>query len=167
LNDVLKHLEHGALHNVPSSIVIHSMAEYIHIDQAASVALNIPAGDYHAFEFLDVSGLSAHILGTPSGVNIRCRYDNEIAWHARGHNTGSLGYEFLVPGLHDYGSFLEAIKRPYLSAEQYQKGVDQVKQWANHFQIEKIDRHSDLDPTRKKDPGDGFPWEQFKKDCGL
>jgi len=167
LNIVYQHLEHGSDQQSPSRIIIHAMAEYIHIDAAASTALKIPAGDYHAHEFLNLSGLSAHILGTPSGVRIRCREDNEGAWHAKGHNTNSLGYEFLVPGLHDYGSFLATIKRPYLTAEQYEAGIEQVRDWVKNHNIKRMDRHSDVDPVRKKDPGDGFPWKQFKQDTGL
>jgi N-acetyl-anhydromuramyl-L-alanine amidase AmpD len=40
--------------------------------------------------------------------------------------------------------------------------VQQIMIWKKAYPIEKIDRHSDLDPARKWfDPGDGFPWTEL------
>ncbi|NIW97184.1 MAG: hypothetical protein GWN13_02855 [Phycisphaerae bacterium] len=130
------------------------MAEYIDADPR----------DYHAVDWLDKLGLSAHCLVTPSGVIIKTRSDEQIAYHAKGFNNHSLGIEFLVPGVHTYATFLQEIKIPYVTDEQYNAGLDQVRDWVSRYGITKIFRHSDLDPARKKDPGDGFPWSKFMED---
>lgn len=153
------HLPHGGdAPNDPKLIVVHAMAEYI-LDGGVY---------YHASEFLDRYELSAHVLVAPNGDRYVCRDDHERAWHARGHNTDSLGIEFLVEGRHDYASFVEVIKTPYLRMdEQYESGLEQVEQWIVDHQIRRITRHSTLSPGRKVDPGDGFPWAGFIGELGL
>lgn len=121
----------------------------------------------HAVPFLERYKLSAHALVAPDGSIYRCREDDEKAWHAKGYNRDSLGIEFLVPGDHDYGSFLKAIKHPYLTDAEYTNGLEQVREWMDLYPIVSVDRHSDVSPGRKVDPGDGFPWEEFKADLGL
>ncbi|MCP4433459.1 MAG: N-acetylmuramoyl-L-alanine amidase [Gammaproteobacteria bacterium] len=141
----------GSKTNKPDKIVVHSMGE------------NIKNNDitYNAFEWLKFLKLSAHALVTPNGDIIRCRDDEQRAWHAKGNNTNSLGVEFLVPGIHDYGTFLEMIKTDWVSKEQYQAGVELLKQWIEKYDIENVFRHRDLSPGRKVDPGDGFKWDWF------
>ncbi|MEP5612754.1 MAG: peptidoglycan recognition family protein [Cyclobacteriaceae bacterium] len=142
--------EFGGGQQSPKMIVIHAMGEYI--DNGVQ--------DYHAKEWLDKLGLSAHYLVCPSGVIIQTRSIDQVAWHAKGHNTNSIGIEFLVPGLHTYGTFLEAIKRKYLSKNQIEAGL-QLCLDLKHGGITKLDRHDNLDPGRKFDPGKGFPWDDF------
>lgn len=136
----------------PDMIIVHCMAEYV--------------GDKFAPDFLESIKLSAHALVVPDGTVIRCREDNQGAHHAKGFNATSLGVEFLVPGYHDYASFLEAIKEPWVVGAQYEAGVELVKDWAQTYDIprEKVLRHSDVSPERKVDPGKGFPWEAFLAD---
>lgn len=136
----------------PQKIVIHAMGEYI--DNGTQ--------DYHAKEWLDKLGLSAHYLVCPSGVIIQTRQINEMAWHAKGHNTNSVGIEFLVSGLHTYGTFLEAIKKKYLTKDQLEAGIE-LCQSLKTKGLSELTRHDALDPGRKFDPGRGFPWEDFKK----
>ena len=150
-------LPKGAADQTPQRIVIHSMGEFI--DTATD--------DFHAVEFLRHIGLSAHAFITPSGVVIRSRKDEQGAYHAKGYNTDSLGVEFLVPGLHTYGSFVDAIAVEYLTDAQYTAGVALVQEWLDNHTIMHVDRHSDLRPSRKVDPGAGFPWEKFRADVGL
>lgn len=150
------HLPHGnSVTNRPTLIVIHAMGEYIKDGRSL-----------YAPEFLNLYGLSAHALVAPNGDIIRCRSDDETAWHARGHNTNSLGIEFLCGGRHDYASFVEAIKHPYLTQQQYSSGVEQVRSWMELYGIKRVARHSDLSPGRKVDPGNGFPWQDFLHDIG-
>ncbi len=157
MNEAQIPLEAGNQSQSPSRIVIHAMAEFIDTEP----------DDYSAVEWLRKLGLSAHAFVTPSGVVIRSRRDDQGGYHAKGFNTGSLGVEFLVGGLHTYPTFLNALKKKYLSTAQYNAGVELVKGWREKHSIKEIDRHSDLSPGRKVDPGKGFPWEQFLKDTGF
>lgn len=153
MNEVLVHLPFGLDKQIPTKIIIHSMAQYIKSD-----------GIHSAVSFLEKEGLSAHILIDPEGNVMRCRNDFEGAYHARSYNIGSLGLEFLVRGPHDYLSFIEMIKEDWATSEQIDAGIEVVRRWYDIHDIQSINRHSDIDPTRKKDPGTGFPWEDFLKE---
>lgn len=121
-------------------------------------------GGVDAATFLRSNGLSAHALIKPDGTIIRCRRDNQGAYHAAGHNTNSLGVEFLVPGDHDYASFVKAIgKSGWVKAAQLKAGVELVAEWVKTHEISftRIKQHSTLSPGRKVDPGSGFPWARF------
>jgi len=149
----------GDSSNAPKIIVVHSMGEYIDTEGI----------DYHATEFLKHMRYSVHAMVTPTGVVLKCRDYHQGANHAKSHNANSLGVEFLVPGLHNYVTFLEAIKNPYISKEQYAAGQELIREWLNKMQGNPdaksvIKRHSDIDPQRKVDPGDGFPWKDFIND---
>ena len=139
-----------------TAVVIHAAAEYIRLDDR----------DIHIVDFLRSQGRSAHAFITPCGHIIRTRNDKQIAWHAKaqGFNFKSLGVEFLVSGAHTYGSFLEAIDGDWLTEAQYQSGIELVKSWMASEKIIEIVRHCDIDPDRKKDPGEGFPWANFIDD---
>lgn len=151
-NIEVRHLTHGKQGNKPNRIVVHAMGEYI----------NDPS-PVHAYDFLDKYGLSAHALATPGGKIIICRDDDEIAWHARGHNTNTLGIEFLVKGNHDYASFVDAIREPYITDHQWKSGIEAVRSWVDTYQIspDRVVRHSDISPGRKVDPGRGFLFSEF------
>jgi AmpD protein len=116
---------------------------------------------YTARDWLDFLKLSAHALIHPNGEIEICRPPDAGAYHARGHNTDSLGIEFLVAGVHDYGTFLETIKTDWCTPEQYKAGAELVNQWRFDFDIGMIVRHSDISPGRKVDPGTGFKWREF------
>jgi N-acetylmuramoyl-L-alanine amidase len=147
-------LPRGAKHQEPDRVIVHAMGEYIDGVHASSFLMNV--------------GLSAHILVCPDGKIIRCRQDNQGAYHARKHNVNSLGIEFLVVGNHGYASFKEMIKEPYLTSEQYEAGMEFVRdEWFIKKGIRMVDRHSDVSPERKVDPGEGFPWERFKREVGI
>ena len=141
-------LEKGSRWNSPNNIIIHAIGEFIHYDSRI----------LHAVDFLREMGLSAHALICPDGSVIQCRELNQGAYHAKGHNSHSIGIEFLVPGVHTYESFIEAIAEPYLTCAQIDTGIALCRNWGAGREIQ---RHSDVDPVRKKDPGEGFPWAEF------
>ena len=145
--------ENGSSRNSPRRIVVHSMAEFLMDPQPI-----------HATDFLEKIGLSAHALIDPRGVVFVCRDEDEGAYHAKGYNQNSLGLEFLVPGHHTYGSFLEEIKSDnWLTQAAWEAGVTCVRRWCHTYDIprDKVFRHSDLSPGRKVDPGSGFKWDKF------
>lgn len=155
---IWKELPKGATKQIPKSIVIHSMAEFLHYEDK----------NLHAYDFLKKIGLSTHAFVTPSGTIIKCRKDDQGAYHAKGFNENTLGIEFLVPGMHSYVNFVKTIRDPYLTEEQYEAGVEFIRSmWTRPHKIVRVFRHSDLSPRRKVDPGDGFPWLQFLKDIGV
>jgi len=158
MNIIEAHIPHPSkpYTNNPTRIVVHAMGEHIQDD-------GVPDMYRHAASFLNEYKLSAHMLIAPNGDVYRCRFDDECASHARGFNTDSLGVEFLVQGNHNYTTFIEAIKTPYITPNQFESGLMVVKDWMQLHAIKRIDRHSDLSPGRKVDPGEGFPWEEFNR----
>ncbi len=159
----------GHKYNSPNRIVIHAMGQYILanqnvLDYYAKQGIRLELNRaYHAPEWLRAIGVSAHRLGDPSGLVIQCRYSSTGAYHASGFNKDSLGYEFLVPGIHTYGSFIEALKTAYLTTLAFDAGIEEFRGWMNKYNIQKdrIDTHAKLSPDRKKDPGSGFNLEDF------
>lgn len=135
-------------------VIIHSMGEFIEGGDR----------DYFAPDYLTLVGFSAHAFVTPSGVEIRQRRDNQIAYHAGRHNENSLGIEFLVPGVHTWATFINAIQEDYITPAAFDKGVEVVAGWVRSFGPLDIVRHSTIDPKRKKDPGEGFPFENFLRE---
>ena len=90
-----------------------------------------------------------------------------------GLNSHFLGFELLVPGTHDYGTFSKAIETEgTYSEEQMKTSVDICKYWMDKYDIpaDNIIRHSDCsgDHVRgkgkgKTDPGSAFDWDRFKQ----
>lgn len=156
MNIIERPLKAGSKRNNPKMIVIHAMAEYLK-----------DPGLVFAPDFLEKYGLSAHALIVPNGDVMICRNTDQGAYHARGYNTDSLGVEFLVEGVHDYGSFIEAIKKKWVTNEQWNAGIELINHWKSIYNITQMERHSDLSPGRKVDPGAGFNWEGFKRQTGF
>jgi len=158
-----RHLPHGdhwpdgtpTGEQTPKRVVVHAMAYQI----------DYKGERLYAATFLERMGLSAHLLIAPDGTPIRCRGDREIAWHAKGFNQDSLGVEVLVPDVYNYDAFLTGIDDPWVRKRQYITTVAAVRDWCNEWGIAPergtLDRHSDIDPERKSDPGQGFPWERM------
>jgi len=145
-------LRKGNRYNDPKLIVIHAMGEFINDPEPT-----------HAVRFLQNYGLSAHALVASDGDIYICRDPFQGAYHAKKFNTNSLGIEFLVPGEHDYASFIYNIAQPgWVSPMQWEAGIEVVRGWMREFNIVDIRRHSDISPGRKVDPGEGFNWTDFQ-----
>lgn len=145
----------------PDTVVVHAMGQFI-IDTNGDCG---PKGQcYYATEWLRLLGYSAHVMVDPSGVEVRCRDDREVAYHASGHNENSLGMEILVPGVHDLATLKEATSSPWCGDTQFDAAVGVVRRWQKVFPIAQVVRHSDVDWDRRwYDPGEGFDWDGFKR----
>ena len=151
---ITKLSKNGRGQHIPERIILHSMSELFEHENKT----------IHASDFLEKIGLSAHYLICPSGEIMQTKLDTDIAYHAKNHNTGSIGIEFLVEGKHTYASFVEAIKSHYLSFAQHVSGVELMRELCSKHNMTEIVRHSDVSPSYKVDPGDGFAYEQILKD---
>ena len=148
-------LKAGGGRQNPDRIVVHAMGEFIKVHGII----------WPALDWLRFNGLSAHALITPSGTLMECRDPTLVAWHAKGHNLDSIGVEFLVPGVHDWGTFKEAIKVwNWPSDNQYDAGRLLIDRWCGDFDIASkgVFTHHELDPTRRPDPGAGFSMKRIK-----
>lgn len=153
----------------PVGIIVHSMTELIDWEGET-----ITAG-----QLLENLKLSVHSLIHPDGTIEHIIPDNKKAAHAgksvhnglSGLNSFFLGYEILVPGKNDFGSFSKKIEEAgCYTDEQFEAAVKLTKEWMHKFGIKKEDvvRHSDVsgDDVRgerkgKTDPGAGFDWDGF------
>ena len=155
----------------PKGIILHSMSEY----------LMWKGKKLYAKDFLKELGLSVHGFIKPDGTYEKMVSSPGKAFHAgksewnglSGLNSHFLGFELLVPGTHDFGSFSKAIETEgTYSEEQMNTSVEVVKYWMDEYSIsiQNIVRHSDCsgDHVRgkgkgKTDPGSAFDWERFKQ----
>ena len=155
----------------PKGVIVHSMSEYLKLDD----------GPMYAHDFLKSIGLSVHGFVKPDGTYEKMVSSPGKAFHVgksewnglSGLNSHYLGFELLVPGTHDYGTFSKAIETEgTYSEEQMKTSVDICKYWMDKYNIpvENIIRHSDCsgDHVRgegkgKTDPGSAFDWERFKQ----
>ena len=109
--------------------------------------------------------VSAHYLVEEDGTVCRLVAEDKRAWHAgRSHwrgvtdvNSASVGIEIVNPG-HEWGY------RPFTD-EQIDALVPLVAAIKERHGITRgnIVGHSDIAPTRKRDPGELFPWARLAK----
>ena len=147
-------IDNGGGGQSPDTIVVHAMGEIINDNGTA----------YYATEWLKKRGLSAHYLVTPTGTIIKCRDEKLIGYHAKNHNTNTIGIEFLVPGMYDLKKLKSMMLCSYVSENQYQAGLMLVQNIMSRNKISSVVQHSEIDPERKVDPGAGFPWRRLMKD---
>lgn len=154
----------------PKGIIVHSMAEF----------LKMPEGPMKAHDFLKSVKLSVHGFIHPDGTYEKMVSSPNKAAHAGKSKFGDLeylnshflGFELLVPGEHDFGTFSKAIETPgTYTDEQFNKAVEVCKYWMEQYNIpvDAVVRHSDVsgDDVRgagkgKTDPGSAFDWDAFK-----
>jgi N-acetylmuramoyl-L-alanine amidase len=116
------------------------------------------------------SGVASHYLIKKDGEIITLVPDLYIAWHAgisswknyKSLNNNSIGIEITNPG-HQFG-----YKK--FSKKQINSLINLSNFLIKKYKINKknILGHSDIAPTRKKDPGEKFPWEYLaRKNIGI
>jgi N-acetyl-anhydromuramoyl-L-alanine amidase len=107
--------------------------------------------------------VSAHFFIRRQGELIQMVSCDDMAWHAgvshyRGRdrcNDDSIGIE------------LEGLEGDTFEAEQYETLCGLCSSLLQHYPIEHLAGHEHIAPARKKDPGAGFLWEDFRKSLGL
>ena len=111
------------------------------------------------------SKVSSHYLIKRNGDIIVLIPDLYIAWHAGKSywkkdkllNNNSIGVEISNPGHQfNYKNFTNEQIKSIISLSRYIMFKYKVKS-------KNVLGHSDIAPTRKKDPGEKFPWELFAK----
>lgn len=110
--------------------------------------------------------VSAHYVVEENGEIFALVDEQNRAWHAgvsawRGHanvNARSIGVEIVNPG-HEYGY------RPFPDA-QVQAVITLCQAILSRHSIpaRNVVGHSDIAPTRKKDPGELFPWDRLARE---
>ena len=116
------------------------------------------------------SKVSSHFVISRNGKIYRLVNDNQIAWHAgksfwgkyKNLNKVSIGVELVNKG-HQFG-YTNFKKKQILSL------VKLCKILINKYKIKgkNIVGHSDIAPSRKKDPGEKFPWQELaEKNIGV
>src|SRR5580658_2778002 len=127
----------------------------------------MPTGEAALKRLLDPgSEVSAHYLIWEDGAIDQLVAESERAWHAgKGYwkgetdlNSASIGVEIVNP-VHCGGS-------PPFPDRQIAATIalarDVCARWA--IAPERVLAHSDVAPARKRDPGEGFPWERLWRD---
>jgi len=109
--------------------------------------------------------VSAHYLVAEDGTVLRMVAEDKRAWHAgksrwRGIedvNSASIGIEIVNPG-HELGY-------PPFPEQQIDALLPLVAEIKERYGITRgnVVGHSDIAPTRKKDPGELFPWNRLAK----
>ncbi len=109
--------------------------------------------------------VSAHYLVAEDGQILRMVEEDKRAWHAgRSHwrgvtdiNSASIGVEIVNPG-HEFGY------RPFPD-EQIAALIPLVAAVKERHNVTRgnIVGHSDIAPTRKRDPGEYFPWGKLAR----
>ena len=111
------------------------------------------------------SSVSCHYYIDKNGKIIAMVPDLYIAWHAgkskwkkiKSLNKNSIGIEISNPG-HDHG-YKNFSKNQLTSLKKLLKIL--LKKY--HINKKNVLGHSDIAPTRKKDPGEKFPWKELAK----
>ncbi len=134
----------------PNSIVLHYTG--------------MPTGEAALERLMDrASEVSAHYFVWEDGRIDQLVPESERAWHAgkalwKGEsdlNSASIGIEIVNPG-HDGGS-------PPFPERQIAATIALARDLVSRWPVppERVLAHSDVAPSRKRDPGEVFPWERL------
>jgi N-acetylmuramoyl-L-alanine amidase len=125
------------------------------------------AGSQAALDMLcsPQSELSAHYVVLEDGLIVQCVAESRRAWHAgvsawtgqTDINSCSIGIEISNPG-HELGY-------PDFTGAQIDAVIALCRDVVarHHIPHDRVLAHSDVAPSRKRDPGEKFPWRQLHK----
>src|SRR5438477_4201983 len=110
------------------------------------------------------SEVSAHYVVREDGRIVQCVPESRRAWHAgqsawKGEtdlNSCSIGIEIVNPG-HDFG-YPDFPKRQIAAVTALCRSI----QTRYRIAPERVLGHSDIAPSRKRDPGEKFPWRTLQ-----
>lgn len=108
---------------------------------------------WYAPHWIEHLGLSVHAFFTPDARVIESLDPAVRGAHAAPHNTGSVGFELLVPGVHRSPSLREAMKGFPFTSDQLKAAAE----WCGsvrgqHPTCDRWSTHHVMVPTRKVDP---------------
>ena len=168
-----------ASEDIVKQVIVHSMGEVLRWGGSTCTAgemltLKTPPSTWTE----QWSRVSAHYYITPAGAIHRVLSPDMKAWHAgvsewsgeNNLNNTAVGFELLVPGTHDYSSFVNAIQHDCFSAAQYDAASWLTAQLMLQYRIglQDVRGHSEVsgdavrgDGKGKIDPGSGFDWRRF------
>jgi N-acetylmuramoyl-L-alanine amidase len=115
-----------------------------------------------------LSEVSAHYVVMEDGRIVQCVPESRRAWHAGTSswagetdiNSRSIGIEIANPG-HDYG-YADFPRRQIAAVTALCRSI-----FTRHrIPADRVLGHSDIAPSRKKDPGEKFPWRMLH-DSGI
>ena len=106
------------------------------------------------------SEVSSHYVVFEDGRIVQCVAETRRAWHAgvsfwageTDINSCSIGIEIANPG-HDY-DYPDFPRRQIAAVITLCRGISARR----HIRPDRVLAHSDVAPSRKKDPGERFPW---------
>lgn len=109
--------------------------------------------------------VSAHYFVGEDGRIVQCVPENRRAWHAGESfwagdtdiNSCSIGIEIANPG-HEFG-YPDFPRRQMAALAALCRSI--LLRW--HVRPERVLAHSDIAPSRKRDPGEKFPWQALHR----
>lgn len=127
----------------PGLFIIHAMGEFVKGDGGQV---------WYAPHWIDFLGLSVHAFITPDARVIESLGPTVRGAHAAPHNTGSIGFELLVAGVHRRPSLREAMKGYPFPPAQLKAAAEWCGTQLADFGTDKWTTHHILVPSRKVDP---------------
>lgn len=127
----------------PDRFLIHAMGEFVKSDDGHVM---------YAPQWIEFLGLSVHAFVTPDGRVIESFGPTIKGAHAAPFNTGSIGFELLVPGVHRRPSLREAMKGFPFPPAQLKAAAEWCGGLAGTHGINRWSTHHILVPERKVDP---------------
>lgn len=148
-------------------VVLHAIGEWV-VD-ATNLGGKGRGQVWHCTDWLRAIGRSTHAFVLPDGLVVREVDSWYKAWHARGHNSRSVGLEFVLRGVWPWNKFQAAMRGERDDAAYAPAQLRAAEDWVRARAIEhdfrltelSVRTHRQLDPERKLDPGDVFPLDDF------